>query len=167
MNKTILAVALSLFTITSTAMAQESVVVKPAGKSKSFSFGDGSPRKHWFSDPKWWIGEGVIAASIFADGYTTSHRPAGLVEGNRFVLGYHPSTKRLVTVNLIAFGAQTSLHAGAWHFTHHIPYQDRSLGYTQDRLGWRIVGYTGIPTTVALFNGRNAIKNYELIQRQK
>ena len=162
MKKIILAIVV-LF-LSSSAMAQEAP--KPAAKTKSFIIGDGAPRKHWFSDPKWWIGEGVIAASIFADGYTTSQRPAGITESNPF-LGKNPSTQKVAGISLLNFGIQTTLHAGAWHFTHHIPYQDSSLGYTQDRLGWRIVGYTGVPTSVALIAGRNAVKNYELIQKSK
>jgi hypothetical protein len=136
-----------------------------AGKSTGFfNIGDGAPRKHWYTDPKWWAGEGVIVASIWADGKTTAMRPAGITEANGLFLGTNPSDKKIAGISLLDFGIQTTLHAGAWHFTHHVPLADGS-GYTQDRLGWRIVGYTGVPTSVALIAGRNAVKNYQLIQK--
>jgi hypothetical protein len=137
---------------------------KAAGKvGHSFTIGDGAPRKHWYKDPKWWIGEGVITASIFADGYTTAHRPAGIQEGNHF-LGTNPSTRKVAGFCLLDFGIQTSLHAGAWHFTHHIPLTDGS-GYVQDALGWRIVGYTGVPAGTFAVSGVQAVKNYQLIHQ--
>jgi 2-keto-3-deoxy-galactonokinase len=64
-------------------------------------------------------------------------------------------------ISLLDFGIQTSLHAAAWHVTHHVPLADGS-GYAQDRMGWRIVGYTAIPAEVAIINGHAAARNYQL-----
>jgi len=147
------------------AIPVESQTLKPGKAHGFFNVGDGLPRKHFFSDPKWWIGESVVIVSHAADAYTTTQRPHGIIEGNNFI-GINPSNKKVALVSLTAFSIQTTLHAGAWHVTHHVPLAD-GTGYDQDHLGWRIVGYTGIPVTVALINGRQAIKNYQLIKEQK
>ena len=137
---------------------------RKSGKANGFfNVGDGLPRKHWYKDPKWWAGEVVITASIAADGWTTAHRPSGIVESNKF-LGTNPSDKKVAGVSLLSFGIQTTLHASAWHVTHHVPLADGS-GYDQDRLGWRTFGYVGIPGEVALLYGHTAIKNQQLINK--
>ena len=120
-----------------------------------------APRKHWYKDPKWWVGEAVIGAAIAADAHSTASRPPGVTEQNSVFFGSNPSNGRVAGISLLNFGIQTALHAGAWHFTHHVPLADGS-GYDQDRLGWRIVGYVGVPASVAIISGHNAARNYQL-----
>jgi hypothetical protein len=148
------------------AVSAQAQTPKPATNHGFFNIGDGLPRKHFFTDPKWWIGEGVILVSITADGYTTARRTPGLTERSWF-LGPNPSIRRVEGVSLLNAAVQTTLHAGAWHFTHGpILFSDGTVS-NQDKLGWRIVGYTGVPTSVALIAGRDAIKNYQLINQSK
>lgn len=133
-----------------------------------------APHKHWFTDPKWWVGEAVICAALAADAHSTVSRPAYLQESNPF-LGSNPSTQKVVGISLLQFGIQTSLHAAAWHVTHHVPLMDscqvdphtdqatyHCSEFGQDRLGWRTLGYLGIPATVAIINGHAAARNYEI-----
>jgi len=121
---------------------------------------EAAPRKHWFTDPKWWAGEAAIAAAIVADSHSTASRPPGAVESN-WLLGRNPSNRKVALVSLGYFGIQTSLHAAAWHVTHHVPLADGS-GYAQDRLGYRAVGYLGVPFVVGILSGHAAARNYEL-----
>jgi len=116
--------------------------------------------KHWYKDWKWWAGEAVIAAAIAADAHSTASRPPGYIESN-WAFGRNPSNRRVAGISLGYFGIQTALHAGAWHFSHHVPTTDPQI-YVEDRLGWRIFGYAGVPATVAIINGRAAVKNYKL-----
>lgn len=117
--------------------------------------------KHWFTDPKWWVGTALMGAAIAADAHSTSRGVGmGLREEN-WALGPKPSNARIAGISLGYFGIQTALHAGAWHFTHHVPLADSS-GYDEDRLGWRILGYTALPATVLAINGHSAAKNYRL-----
>lgn len=134
--------------------------------------------KHWYKDPKWWAGEALIGAAIAADAHSTSRGVGmGLVESNTWALGARPSNTRIAGISLGYFAIQTALHASAWHVTHHVPLADscsewidpptgrkisRCTEFDQDRLGWRIVGYTAIPAVVLIINGHNAAKNYRL-----
>lgn len=131
-----------------------------------------TPRKHWYHDPKWWVGEAVIAAAIAADAHSTVRNLNNGYHENNPLLGRYPSTGKVAGFALLDFSAQTTYHALAWHFTHHVPLADSCLKdvwghetcheFTQDRLGWRIIGYVGIPLEVSIINGRAAYNNYRL-----
>jgi hypothetical protein len=70
----------------------------------------------------------------------------------------NPSNQKVALVSLLNFGLQTSLHASAWHVTHHVPIESsceidpltektsyKCREFTQDTLGWRITGNVAIP----------------------
>ena len=116
--------------------------------------------KHWYKDPKWWIGEAVIVTVVGLDAYSTSTRPPYLTESN-FILGSHPTNQKIAGVAVLNFGIQTSLHAAAWHVTHHVPTTEPGV-YVEDQLGWRITGYVAIPTVNAIIGGHAIARNYEL-----
>src|SRR6266404_3715461 len=79
------------------------------------------PRKHWYKDPKWWLGEAIIAAALTADAHSTAYtRGPGVVETSA-LLGPYPSNRRIVLYSLSGLALQTTLHASAWHVIHHEP----------------------------------------------
>ena len=108
--------------------------------------------KHFFTDKKWWIGEFFIAAAIGADAHSTVIRTNRQTEGNIF-LGRNPSRAKVIGLASLSMGLQTSYYALCWHLT---------TG-EDDTKGWRIVGYTAIPTeVVAIYGLKGAIHNYQL-----
>jgi len=108
--------------------------------------------KHWFTDPKWWVGEFFIAAAIGADAQSTVLRTNRQVEGNH-LLGKNPSRQSVIGVAVLSMGLQTTYHAFCWKLT---------VG-EDDLKGWRIVGYTAIPTeVVAIYGLKGAVHNYHL-----
>lgn len=108
--------------------------------------------KHWFSDKKWWVGEFFIAAAIGADAHSTIQRTNRQVEGNH-LLGRNPSRAKVIGLASLSMGLQTSYHAFCWHLT----------SGEDDAKGWRIVGYTAIPTeVVAIYGLKGAVHNYQL-----
>jgi hypothetical protein len=126
------------------------------------SLAQAAPRKHWFTDPKWWIGETVNVAAVIADCDSTRRGLAqGLQESNP-LLGHHPSARRLIGVCVGEIGALTSLHAAGWHVIHHEAYKDGS-GYGQDNLFWRSLQYVDMAPADILI-AHNAAKNYQLLK---
>lgn len=133
------------------------------------------PRKHWYKDPKWWVGEVVILAALTADCHSTAYvRGPGIVETNR-LLGPNPSNRRIVLYGLSGAALQTTLHASAWHVIHHEPIKSscqewygsghkvtRCTEYGQDNWFWRDLAYTSVPTVMVLTSGRSAARNYQL-----
>lgn len=137
---------------------------------------DAAPRKHWYRDPKWWIGEVVIGAAITADCYSTARTiQRGVVSETNPLLGPYPSNGKIAGVCVAGFGIQTVLHASAWHVVHHEPLaascDKDSLGratyrnckqFEQDNVFWRSLAYTAIPTVAVVINGRAAANNFKL-----
>lgn len=113
-----------------------------------------------------WVGEGVIGGSIAADDASTAVASKNLTEGNGF-LGAHPSNKQIAALGVLNFAGQSLLNLAACHVAHHVPvaasctyYNDRAgvthehcTEFMDDRLGWRIVGYVGIPTEQVIISG--------------
>lgn len=110
----------------------------------------GAAPKHWYSDKKWWAGEAVIGAAVFLDMHSTSQAlHNGNTESN-FLLGPHPSDGRVAAFGVGAFAYWTTAHAVDWHFFHN------------ELLGFRIFGYTAIPTAALITHLPAAIHNYGL-----
>jgi len=112
---------------------------------------DARPR-HWFTDPKWWLGEVIIASAIAADAHSTADRSRHLVEGNH-LLGGNPSKLRVAGLASLSMGLQTTYHAAAWHY---------SVGDDDPSKAWRLVGYTAIPIVCVSIYGHAAVHNYQL-----
>ncbi len=113
------------------------------------SIANASP-KHWYKDPKWWVGTVVIGAAVAADSFTTASviHQGGAEVGDPF-LGNKPGAARLSGIELGWFGFYTAFHAFNWHETHN------------DSKGWRTTGYVlapalfgGIETYAAIHNAR-------------
>jgi len=107
--------------------------------------------KHWFTDPKWYLGEFFVAASIGADAASTVQRTNRQIEGNRF-LGRNPSRQKVIGVAVLSMGLQTTYHALAWHLT---------VG-EDDTKPWRVVAYTAVPIICMSIYGPAAVHNYHL-----
>lgn len=114
--------------------------------------------KHWYNDVFWWIGEGVIAGSIFVDLHSTSlvrDRCPGCVERNAW-LGPHPTNRRLAIYGTTVTGLFTLFHAGLWHVCYCMDGQDRPL---------RVATYVFIPALVGRMRIPAAVHNYQLAAR--
>jgi len=110
---------------------------------------------HWYKDKYFWMGTAVIAGAVVADAHSTATRPRGAVESNP-LLGFHPTTGKIVGVSAANFGINFALHAAAWHESHQDPSQ-----------AWRQIGRWGVPVASALTTGRQAALNYELTGKRK
>ena len=109
-----------------------------------------SKPRHWYSDPKFWMGEAVIAGALIADGATTVnglHR--GMMETNP-ILGAHPSTARVAGYDVTLFAGYTAANAAEHHLTRN------------ESKPWRVAGYVAIPAIAASAHGYAAIHNSEL-----
>jgi hypothetical protein len=113
--------------------------------------------KHWYTDWKWWAGEAVIGAAIAADAHSTSRGIGlGLTERNTWAFGPRPSNGRIAGVSLGYFAIQTTLHAAAWH-----------VERNETNKYWNTAKYVGVPAAVAIINGHNAVRNYQLSESPK
>ena len=108
-------------------------------------------RDHWYKNPRTWVGFGIIAASSFADGYTTSQQPSYLVESNP-LLGSRPSTRTIVLASSAEFGVLATCHYlfFSWSHGHHSDHVESTFA------AW------AMPTIAIAVPGRNAIHNYRL-----
>ena len=108
-------------------------------------------KDHWYKDKYFWLGVGVIGASIAADGYTTSKFSNGLYESNpiaRTFIGRYPTPRAIAITNSIGFAAIFGLHIVAWKHSHNDP-----------SMAWRQFGRWAGPAIVAGINGRSALHN--------
>lgn len=108
---------------------------------------------HWYTSKSFYGGVGIIGGVILFDALSTStHYP--YIETNKF-LGPHPSDRKFAAVAGIEFGALTSLHAAAWHFSH----QDPSKV-------WRTIGTVAIPFEAAAAHVPAGFSNLQLPKYQ-
>jgi len=112
-------------------------------------------RRHWYKNPKEWLGFGIIAISIAADAYTTSDRPPGAVETNP-LLGRHPTNRAIITSAGMEFAILATGHYLLWNI-------DASV--SDDSALDRHIGYWAVPAISVTFSGRHAINNYRIASK--
>jgi hypothetical protein len=121
----------------------------PAKKSLTYKvFKD--HEKHWYTDWRWWTGEGIMIGAIVADSYTTANRCKGCRETNG-LLGYQPSNAEIIGYSSLDAGIQTGLHVYSWY-----------LGKADPSSFWRAMAYWSQPVAVGALIGYNAAQNAEL-----
>jgi len=108
--------------------------------------------RHWYKDPKWWVGEAVIVGATMADANSTCR---GLQRGGteqNVILGPHPGCGHVYALEASALASYTALHALEWRLV---------IGDEPDpKLGWRMFGYASVPVVVLAIHGSAAIRNY-------
>lgn len=121
-----------------------------------------------------WVGEGVILGSVAADDWTTKNNEGLAGESN---IGNHPSTRQIALFGLLSAGIESGLNLAACHVAHHVPIaasctdhvdskghiREHCTEYVEDRLGWRIVGGSGIAAVTGVIYGYfGAYKNSQI-----
>jgi hypothetical protein len=112
--------------------------------------------KHFWTDWKWWVGEGVIVGAMAADmrsSMLVSMRCPQCTEQNR-LLGKHPSAKAQVTLLSVGIVAETGLHIAAW-----------KLGHDDPNRFWRNMARWEVPVIVGVGEGYYAHHNYGLLNQ--
>jgi hypothetical protein len=104
--------------------------------------------RHWYSDPKFWIGEAVIVGSTYADARTTCNGfGRGYVEGNPLDRGAH-NCGAAIGILSIGTGIYTGLHIASYRMLQ----DDTSKA-------WRGVSLVTVPAIAFGFDGVSAIRN--------
>lgn len=129
---------LALFLFCSLASAQQ---------PQTYHFAYRAPQSHWYTDKYFWAGQSVIGAAVAAD-YTSTALYKGGAEQN-WLLGPHPSSKRLALVGTSAFATYSSLYVWDWKLSHNDPSKF-----------WHNLGRWGIPAVAAVIHGYGAAHNF-------
>ncbi len=109
--------------------------------------------RHWYTDRKFWVSEGVIGTAIFLDYHSTAARPYGS-ETNPF-LGTHPSNRRIAGIGLLDFGAETGFNLAFYKIA-------RIGGQANETRTWNTLGYITEPAISLATHLPAAIHNYRL-----
>ena len=108
---------------------------------------------HWYTDKWFWTGESVIGSSIAAD-YLSTAMYRGGTETN-WLLGPHPSNRKLAIVGASGFTFDSALYVWDWKLSHRDPSK-----------AWRMIGRLGIPVGIAVIEGYAAAHNFETSGRR-